>query len=151
MPSKDILDAELVSCAGLDALICVPFGTKADQIIALLKGLKCRPYLAVSAEDALRKLRFNAFNIVIMMSGYSTELVQLLNQKPMLSRRHFFYVYLDSDVETGDPFLAFALSANLVVNSNQIDLLQELLEPALLDYNKLYRVYNNVLKSQENI
>ncbi|MEK7485491.1 MAG: hypothetical protein AABZ60_14290 [Planctomycetota bacterium] len=145
----NILDPDFTSCAGIDVLVCVPFGPKADQVIQILKSLKCRPYLAVSPEDALRKLRFNAFQVILITSGYSSEVSKDLMEKPMSSRRHFFYIYVDSEAETGNPFQAFALSANLVLNMNELDILKERLEPALMDYNKLYRVYYNVSKTQE--
>ena len=151
MPSLSILDSELTSCANLDVLLCVPFGPKGDQFINIFKSLQCRPYLAVSAEDALKKLRYNSFNAVVITSGYSTEVVNAIVEKPMSSRRNIFYVYIDTDVETSDPFLAFALSANLVINANEIEELKELFEPTLLDYNKLYRVFYNVQKSQEQL
>lgn len=144
-----ILEPEFASCAGIEVLVCVPFGAKADQAIQLLKSLKCRPYLAVSPEDALRKLRFNAFQVILVSSGYSSELMKDLMEKPMSSRRHLFYIYMDAEVETGNPFQAFALSANLVINTSEMDVLKERLESALIDYNKLYRVYYNTSKTQE--
>jgi hypothetical protein len=145
-----LLDSNLNSCATLEVLVCLPFGEIADQVIDLLKSLKCRPYLAISGEDALKKIRFSAFNIIILRSGYSSEVQEALVQMAMTSRRSLFYVYIDSDVQTNDSLAAYSLSANLTVNSSELSTLAPLLEEEVLNYNKLYRMYYQLSKSQQD-
>ena len=136
-----ILDPELTSCNGLAVMVCMNNSSNQENLADQLLNLECRVYLAKSPEDALSKLQFHAFHVVIVEEDYSIDIMQFLAYLPMVVRRGIFYTLVGNSFETGNYMQGFVLSANLVANFSEMETFGQLLENSILDYNRFYRSF----------
>lgn len=143
----NILDTSLENCAGLEAILCMNPSETQEHVTDQLLDLECKVYIAKSTQDAMNKLQIHPFQIVIIESNYSMEIMQFLAYLPMVVRRNMFYVLLGETLETGNYMQSYVLSANLVFNNNDIATFGEILQNSLLEYNYFYRSYQHALQS----
>jgi hypothetical protein len=112
-------------------------------------GHKC--IYADNTRDALGKLRFHSFNMVVLADGFDNQdisyspVMNYLNRLPMSSRRKIFVVLLGDRFKTMDDMMAFALSANSVVNTKDLDRLTLILKKGLSGNEKFYKVLMDTL------
>ena len=134
-----ILDPNLENCAGLELIVCMQPSQLCDQMIDGLLDLECKVYPAKSPEDALSKIQFYAFPIIILEENYSLEMMKFMAFLPMVIRKNIFYTLVGQSLETGNKMQSFVLSANLVVNTQDIPNLPGILSGAILDNNRFFR------------
>jgi hypothetical protein len=60
-------------------------------------------------------------------------------------RRRIFLVFLSSKFKTMDNMMAFARSANVVINSRDLDKLHLVLKKAISENEKFYKVFTDTL------
>jgi predicted Zn finger-like uncharacterized protein len=112
-------------------------------------GYKC--IYAENTRDALGKLRFHSFNMVVLSDGFDNQdisyspIMNFLNRLPMSSRRKMFIVLMSERFKTMDEMMAFALSANIVMNTKDVDKLTSILKKGLSDNEKFYKVLMDTL------
>jgi hypothetical protein len=68
-----------------------------------------------------------------------------INQLSMSIRRRIFLTLIGEDLKTMDEMQAFSLSANLVVNINDIKNLSFIMKKALKEHEKFYKVFMDTL------
>ena len=125
---------------------------RAEKIKDALEGLGYRYVHAKSVKDALGKLRFFNFDLVIVLDGFeglsleNNPVLRYLNGLSMSIRRRMFVVLVAERFRSMDRMAAFALSANLVIALKDLDRLLIILKRSLADNEKFYKVFFDTLK-----
>lgn len=106
---------------------------------------------AKNTREAIGKMRLHHFDLVILSEGFDgtgfkdSPLLQFLNHLSMSLRRRIFLALVSDKFNTMDNMMAFAMSANLVVNEKDLNKLAAVLNKALLDHEKFYKVFMDTL------
>lgn len=133
------------------ALVILKGDDKREKVGNALEGLGFRCVYAENTRDALGKLRFHLFNLVFMSDTFDNQdisyspIMNYLNRLPMSSRRKIFLALMGDRFRTMDEMMAFALSANAVINTKDIDRLTSILKKGLSDNEKFYKVLIDTL------
>ncbi len=128
---------------------------KAPQAIEELRqivedlGYKC--VFAENSGRAINKLHFHPFELILLSEGFEgVELARgpmlgYINSLPMSLRRRIFLTLIGEGFRSMDRMMAFAMSANLVVNRKDMDKLAAILRHEILDNQNFYRVFVETL------
>ena len=135
----NVLDPNLSSCADLEILLGMAQSEYSTQAVNALLELGCKVYPAKNPEDALAKLQFHSFPVVILEEGYSMPIMQLMACLPMAIRRNIFYVMIGQNLETGNAMQGFVLSANYVISFNDLNKFGQIFQSSLFNNNRFYR------------
>jgi len=133
------------------ALVILKNDDKRVKVSKTLEGMGFRCVYAENTRDALGKLRFHLFNLIIMSDNFDNQdityspIMNYLNRLPMSSRRRIFLALMGDRFRTMDEMMAFALSANTVVNPKDIDKLAAILKKGISDNEKAYKVLMDTL------
>ena len=106
---------------------------------------------AKNSREAIGKMRLHHFDLVILRDGLDgigfkdSPLLQFLNHLSMSLRRRVFLALISDSFNTMDNMMAFAMSANLVVNEKDLGILAAVLKKAILDHEKFYKVFMDML------
>ena len=125
---------------------------KVVEISSALEGLSYKPILPTSTEEAMGKLRFHHFDLIIVSDGFdgqdltNSPIMHYLNHLSMGIRRKIFVVLLSNKFKTMDNMMAFARSANLVVNPDDLSNLSLILKKGIPDNEKFYKVLMDIFK-----
>ena len=120
----------------------------------LRAGLELIGYKCVSTpntRDAIGKLRFHHFDLIVLGDGFDNQtldhsvIVNYLNRLPMSVRRRIFLVLISENFKTMDNMMAFAISANVVINSKDIEKLHLILKKAVSENERFYKVFMDTL------
>lgn len=141
---KNILDPQFSDYSGLRILMSVTEKTKSILIDNLL-DLDCKVYVPKSEKDAIQKLRFHSFNIIIFEENHHWEAVQMLQNFSMSVRRYMFFVFIGENVETMNLIQSFVLSCNLLINVQELDHFHEILLDAMQENNLFFRSLHNAI------
>ena len=119
-----------------------------ESIQTLLKILSQEDYnikVAKTGKEAFKYLREGYFQTVIldetigkMESHEHSILLYYIQKLPMNIRRRFFLCLLSSSLKTRDKWAAFRLGADLVINKNSLELIDELLHHSLSHRKRFY-------------
>jgi hypothetical protein len=133
------------------ALVILKGSDKKEKVGNALEGLGYRCIYSENTRDALGKLRFHLFNLVFLADGFENQdiayspIMNYLNRLPMSSRRKIFVTLMGDRFKTMDEMMAFALSANSVINTKDIDRLGSILKKGLSENEKFYKVFLDIL------
>jgi DNA-directed RNA polymerase subunit RPC12/RpoP len=122
------------------------------EISSAFEEFSYKPILPTSIGEAMSKLRLHHFDLIIISDGFdgqdltNSPIIHYLNNLSMSIRRKIFLVLLSDKFKTMDDMMAFARSANIVVNSDDLSNLSLILKKAILDNEKLYKVFMDTLK-----
>jgi len=133
------------------ALIMPNSSMNEDRLRAGLEiiGYKCIP--TPNTRDAIGKLRFHHFDLIVLGDGFDNQpldhsvIVNYLNRLPMSVRRRIFLVLISENFKTMDNMMAFAISANVVINSKDIEKLHLILKKAVSENERFYKVFMDTL------
>jgi CheY-like chemotaxis protein len=145
-----------------EALVFYEEGTKLALVMAdypghperIQKSLKQLGYECISTpntRDAIGKLRFHHFDLVVLSDGFAgqpienNQITHFMNRLPMSVRRRIFLVFLSDKFKTMDNMMAFARSANVVINTRDLDKLHLVLKKAISENEKFYKVFMDTL------
>lgn len=133
------------------ALVIVKGDDKREKAGSALESLGFKCIYADSTRDALGKLRFHLFNLVLLTDTFDSQdilyspIMNYLNRLPMSSRRKIYVAVIGDRFKTMDEMMAFALSANAVMNTKDIDRMGAILKKGLADNEKFYKVLTDTL------
>jgi CheY-like chemotaxis protein len=133
------------------ALVCEDSAERQGVIKAALDQVGFTMHAAKNAEEAVERLRRDAYELVILDERFkgSTSLdnpvLEALRTMTMATRRYIFVALVGREYKTFDNMMAFARSVNVVVNPNDLPHLPALLVKAMNDNNQFYRVFREVL------
>ena len=131
------------------AMICVKDQEKLAFVSKSLKEMGFSTVSqALSEKEALDKLKYNEYALIIIEDGFGgpleeTQLMQELRHMEVSQRRKIFVVLLGDRWETGNIIQAFSLSVNLVINQRLLDKLKEGLTAAMNRQYRFYKVFND--------
>ena len=122
-------------------------GKTRDEIEKL--GYHC--IAADNTRDAVGKMRFHLFDLVILCDGFdgqhldNSPILNYLNNISMTERRKIFVALMGERFKSMDNLIAFAMSANAVINPKDTDKLSAMLKGAISDHEKFYKVFMETL------
>jgi CheY-like chemotaxis protein len=134
------------------ALLCEQDATAKEKIKNVLKGMGYRVAEAASARNALKYMRFQTYDMVILNETFeaagadSNHVLQYLAQLPIINRRNIFVCLVGKDFNTMDNMMAFHRSVNLVVNLGDLDEIGKILSGALTEHENFYQVFWDSMK-----
>lgn len=112
-------------------------------------GYKC--VSAPSTRDALGKMRFHHFDMVLLADGFdgqeieNSPVMNYLNHISMSSRRRIFLALIGDKFKTMDDMKAYALSANMVISGKDLDKLTSILKKGVSEHERFYKVFMDTL------
>ena len=124
---------------------------QASKLESAVKGMGYRCIPSPNTRDAIGKMRFHHFDLVILADGYdgqdliNNSVMHYLNRLSMSVRRNIFLVLIGDRFKTMDNMMAFALSANVVLNPKELNRFAPILRNALSEKEKFYKIYTDTL------
>ena len=104
--------------------------------------------------ETLLKLRFNHFDLMILAENFDGQeilggpVMNYLNHLSMSSRRNIFLVLIGDKFKTMDEITAYSLSANMVVNTKDLGSFAILLKRGLMENQRFYKVFLDILEKE---
>jgi DNA-directed RNA polymerase subunit RPC12/RpoP len=133
------------------ALLMVSKAEADNRIREATEGLLHKPVLVKDAGEAISKMRFHHFDILVLSEHFEdiswdqSPILHYLNRLSMHTRRKSFLVLLGKGFSTMDRMTAFGLSADLVVNPKDIDEFSGILRAAVWNHENFYRAFMETL------
>jgi CheY-like chemotaxis protein len=143
---------DFVEAEGETALICESDPAIAEKISAAVKSLGYMITEAGSAKDALKKMRFHTYDVVVLDERFDTaapdenDVLRYLESLSMVTRRDIFVALVSERFRSMDNMAAFNKSVNLVINTKNIDDVETILKRGVSENNAFYRVFKETLK-----
>ncbi len=134
------------------ALVMDSDAHRPEKIKEGIRELGYRYVPARDSRDASGKMRFHNFDLMILADHFDNSpleqspILRSLNHLSMSIRRRMFLVLIGEKFKTMDHMMAFAMSANLVINPRDLDRLTTILKRAVSDKEKLYKVFFDTLE-----
>jgi predicted Zn finger-like uncharacterized protein len=124
----------------------------ASEIIPALEELSYRVLHPTSVHEAMGKLRLHHFDLIMLSDGFDgksleeSPITSYLNHLSISIRRKILLIMLSDRFKTMDNMMAFAFSANFVVNPADLSNITPILRKATSDNEKFYKVFMDTLK-----
>lgn len=144
---------EVLEEGAMSALVCVDEPERLKAVKDALEDLNYYSSVASSVKEALSKLRYNQYDLVMLDEEFCGEtsenntILRYLQPMPMSTRRSIFLMLISNQIRTLDNLLAFAKSVNAVINVNDVPKVKLVLERAIADHRRFYKVYMDLTKS----
>lgn len=122
------------------------------EITPALEEMSYKPILPTSINEAVSRLRLYHFDLIFLSDGFDGQdldrspITHYLNHLSMSIRRKIFLVLVSEKFKTMDNMMAFTLSANLVINPTDLSKLRLILNKAIPDHEKFYKIFIDSLK-----
>lgn len=139
---------------GKTALICENDSALATQIHQILEEMQYRPHSCGTIRDAIKKMRFHQYDLVILDESFDTRSpgkngVQIyIEQLDTSRRRDIFVVLISRQFQTMNRMNAFNKSVNLIVNPAHISELRKILEKAIEQNEAFYNLFKEILQNR---
>ncbi|MFO7985431.1 MAG: zinc-ribbon domain-containing protein [Desulfatiglandaceae bacterium] len=123
-----------------------------DILKKVLSELGYRCLMEADAEQALKRMHLYVFDLVFLTDGFAnvpveqSPIMHYINRLSMSVRRRMFLALISTRFKTMDRMTAFAMSADLVVNKKDVANLNRILDTAISDHEKFYKVFMDTLK-----
>ena len=145
---------EFVEEEGDTTLLC-----EADPELrtAIKDGLVSLEYYVTETDnvrDALTKLRFHNYDLVIVNEKFGAEspsdnsILIYLQRLPMSIRRNIFVALISDHLRTKDNMAAFNKSVNLIINKKNIADLSLILKRAIAENDLYFKILRETLKDE---
>jgi hypothetical protein len=144
---------DFVEEEGKTALICESGPATLKRIVDPLNLMEYHITVADSGRDALKKMRYHLYDLIIVNESYNCEgpdanmVLLYLERLNMSIRRSIFVAMVSSGYRTMDQMMAFRYSVNIIVNDKNMDDFGKIIRRGLADHELFYRVLNDSLKS----
>lgn len=134
------------------AMLLLTEGAVRERVVKVLENLGYLVEGAESATDAIAKMRFVNYAMVVLQSGYDGKLADSLFHRymqamPMVRRRYIYYFLIGPEFHTLYDLEAMSQSANLVVNEQEVNHLDIILKKGLREYEELFAPLKEMLKA----
>lgn len=159
---SDVYDAsekpfDFVEEEGKTALICESDLSIKKKIADVLHIMDYHFTEAESARDALKKMRYHDYDMIIVNEDFDTKnpdsngVLIYLERLSMDIRRNIFVTMISSRFHTMDNMMTFNKSVNLIINIKNIDDIDKILQRGIADNEFFYRVFRESLKKTGRI
>jgi len=135
------------------ALVCVDDPAEREMVMAALKIQGYAPRVPTSPPDAMQRLRFMAYALLILRDGYGSAggdvnpVLDLVAEMGMATRRLMHVVFVSPEARSHDADAAFAKSVNLILHVSDLPHLQEALIRSRQETDQAQRVLLESLRS----
>lgn len=132
---------------GKVALVCESDAVIKEKINQALEILEYHVNDAKDSRDALRKLRYKVYDMVVVDEYFSTKdpdrngILIYVERLHMETRRNMFVTLISDRYRTMDYMRAFTKSVDLIINKKNIEDLEKILSRSLTEYDMFYRIY----------
>lgn len=129
------------------AMICETDDDIRSSISAELMALGYYPVMPSNCEEALKRMRFHVFNVVIVNDRFDCSqmaehpVLENIRNLAMETRRAMFVILLSDQFRTMDNMAAFHQSVNLVINNRHVAEFTKIFKRALADHQSFYEVF----------
>jgi len=126
------------------ALVLLPDIESKDAVVASVGKFGYQVEQAVTAEEAVNKMRFVNYSAVFLHSRYESGSVEsglfhaYMRSMDMSRRRYILYVLIGPEFKTLYDLEALTCSANIVVNETEIPYIGTVLKKAIPEYELLF-------------
>jgi CheY-like chemotaxis protein len=133
------------------ALVAENDPDQGEKICLALEDVGYKSVAADSINQAISNMRFHRFDLVILADQFDgielghSPVLQYLNHLSMSIRRKMFVVLTGDKFNTMDHMMAFAMSANLVINRRDLNKLGGILKNAVSENEKFYKIFMETL------
>jgi CheY-like chemotaxis protein len=137
---------------GLTALICEPNPMVRKTITDALALMEYQITPAESARDALKRMRYHVYDLVVINENFDTEnpeangVLIYLERLSMQTRRNMFVAMVSDRYRTMDNMMALNKSVNLIINVKNVEDIGKILSRGITDNEYFYRVFKETLK-----
>ena len=137
---------------GLTALVCESNPLVRKTITNALDVLDYQITEAESTRDALKRMRYHNYDLFVINENFDTDnpeangILLYLERLGMLVRRNMFVALVSDRFRTMDNMMALNKSANLIINSKNIDDIGKILSRGITDNEYFYRIFKGTLK-----
>lgn len=144
---------EFIEDEGKTALICEEDNAIKEIIKPVLDFMEYHIVETDNARDAIKKMRYNAFSLIIMNEEFDTRdpdangVMIYLSRMQMLERRKMFVALLSRRFYTMDHMMELNQSVNLIINLKNLNDIEKILKRGISDNDMFYRLYMENLKS----
>ena len=134
------------------ALVLDSDPARKEQIRPAVESLEYRFVESPGTRDAISKMRFHVFDLVILAEGFDGQplehspIINSINHLPTSVRRKIFLALLGEQFQTMDNMMTFAMSANLVINPADLDKIEAILKKAIPENERFYKILMDTLK-----
>ncbi len=128
-----------------------------DKIKAAFEELGYKCIESANTRDALGKMRFHNFDIIFLTEGFdgqelnNSPILNYLNHISMSSRRVIFLALMGPQFKTLDEMMAYAMSANAVINTKDIEKISAIIKKGVADMNKFYKVFMDTMLDMSKV
>jgi len=129
------------------ALVCIHEPAEQEQALTSLKAAGYAAHIAANPADALERLRFTEYAVVVVREGFdgasgsASSLSGALEQTPMGIRRNTHTVFIGPSVASHDARVAFAKSVDLTIHPSDLPHFSDALNRSLAETEQVYRVF----------
>lgn len=122
-----------------------------DRITPLLKKIQFIVTPVKNAEDGLKKLQFNFYDLVVLNERFggadpsNNPILKAIDPMTMDVRRKMFVVLVGKNFKTLDHMTAFTRSVDIVVNESDFQNFELILRKAMKDHELFYRLFGKAL------
>ena len=133
------------------ALVMAESHEHGEKIRSTMEKIGYKFITTPNTRDAIGKLRFHHFDLIILSDGFDGQaldqsaILTYLNRLPMPVRRRIFLALVSETFKTMDNMMAFAMSANVVINARDTEKLHLVLRKAIAENERFYKVYTDTL------
>jgi hypothetical protein len=134
------------------SLVCVPDQNLQEKINPVLIELEYHNTVAENARDALKKMRYHTFDLVILdelfdcKNFHSNGVLIYLQHLPMTLRRNIFSILLTTRFRTMDNMEALHKSVSMIINKANINEFKKILLRGVAENEIFYKMYKNTAK-----
>ncbi len=134
------------------SLVCIPDQETQKKINPILIDLQYHITIAESDRDALKKMRYHTFDLVILdelfdCTNYNSNSVLIyLQHLPMVMRRNIFLILLTNRFRTMDNMEAIHKSVNMIINEANINEFKKILLRGIAENEVFYNVFKTTAK-----
>ncbi|MBI3328817.1 MAG: zinc-ribbon domain-containing protein [Nitrospinae bacterium] len=131
------------------ALLCMDEAEARMRIKSALEGMGYAVSTAMTPQHALQRLRFGHYHVIVLDDAFggtsSNPVARYLAPLTMSVRREMFVILVGEQFKTSDHLQAFVNSVDLVLHPSDLAQLATILEGALADHERFYKVFNECL------
>ncbi len=139
---------------GKTALVCENEPQMKTLIHNTLEAMEYRPHSCENTRDAIKKMRFQPYDIVILNELFDTHssepnsVLTYIEHLDASRRRDIFAVLISQQLQTMDSLTAYNKSVNIIVNAAHMNNLKTILEKGIERHEAFYRLFRESFKNR---